>query len=189
MRPHDNSPIATSSPRPRIAGFTILELIVALTVGALVISGARLLLDALSTAAMRLAGEATVNDHRANGERWLRRVVYGIETGTTPGGTFGGDSSSSHFISWCLTPAAWYERCRISLRVVADDTLHGLSAVTSRGDSLMPLLSQHAVSLRYLLTPEQGGIWAKTWSDGPSTPRALGIIAGADTMILRLGEP
>ena len=173
--------------RVRPSGFTLVEVLVALTLGAVIALGARLLLENLGAAASRIAEAARYQDADSNGERLLRSLVGRLEVGTRRAGSFGGDEHEAHFSSWCETPRGWQEQCRVSLRVAATDSLLFLFA-SSPGETVPLLRARHVLALRYLADAAQRGNWLLRWGDGVTAPLALGVIIDTDTLIVRIGE-
>ena len=168
------------------AGFTLVEVTVALAIGALTVLGARMLLENLGEGASRITAAARQGDRDANGERLLRSLVGQIEVGTRT--TFSGDERSARFTTWCETESGWSERCRIALAVQSTDTGPVLTTAMPNGDRLVVRTARRSLRLRYLVDARQGGTWFVSWGDGLLVPRAIGVISDADTLIVRIGE-
>jgi prepilin-type N-terminal cleavage/methylation domain-containing protein len=171
-----------------VAGFTLIEVMVAMTVSAIVLLGARLLLGELADDAARIAAEARSGSEEINGERVLRATIMQMEVGTWPGTTFGGDKNSAAFHSWCDVPRGWRERCRVELAVRAVADSAQLIMVTSVGARLTVLRRQSPMTLRYLSSAASGGTWIRTWGTGITAPVAIGVFTVRDTLIVRIGE-
>ena len=107
----------TSSPMR--VGFTLIEVLVAMTIAATVVVTARLLLERLGDEAMRLAAYAARTDSDANAEQTLRDLVGRLEVGTDDGRRFAGQEQATRFTSWCDVPAGWQERCTVTLAIDA----------------------------------------------------------------------
>jgi prepilin-type N-terminal cleavage/methylation domain-containing protein len=177
--------------RARRAGFTLLEVLVALGLATLVVVSARALLDGLGDAAARIALAARAGDADANAERLLRALASRIEVGTLEAGSFGGTDRAAEFTSWCETPSGWQERCRVNLRVEARDGRPALVTRLSTGEVItIRGASSESVgaSLRYLTDPAAGGVWIREWGTGLAAPVAIGVLLGPDTLIVRVGE-
>jgi len=168
--------------------FTVLELIVALTLGALVIVAARALLETIGEHALRVTATAGQLDADANGERLLRTLAGRLEIGADSADTFGGDASSLSFSSWCQVPRGWLEPCRVRLALVPDHTGVAIVARLSTGENLTIRRGAISDGFRYLASPAAGGSWYGQWGRGLSAPLAFGIIIDGDTMIVRVGE-
>ena len=173
-------------------GFTLIELIVALALGAMILVGAHQVLGSLEDETHALAIRSADTETSANGLRLLRAVAGRVEVGTPEAVAFAGTPIEARFTSWCEVPAGWLERCTV---VLAVDTIRGAPTLIAHIDNapaigLVPNAS--AGALRYLNSAANGGQWFRAWSTGVSAPLALGVIrshAGhADTLIVRIGE-
>jgi len=106
----------------RRAGFTLVELLVALTVSAVVLLGARMISESVADGAERVADQSREDERTANGDHVLRTLLGHAEVATSETETFGGDSTHATFTSWCDVPAGWQERCQVTVRVNAGST-------------------------------------------------------------------
>jgi prepilin-type N-terminal cleavage/methylation domain-containing protein len=169
-------------------GFTLVEVIVALVVGAVVMLSARALLEVLGAQATRVTALGRDADADANGERLLRALIGHVDVGTGERAPFGGDQRSVRFSSWCTVPRGWQERCNAML--VIDSTSRAMSVVArlSTGEVLVLLRGRRIEGFRYLVDASSGGRWFTRWDDGLLVPLAIGILVDADTMIVRIGE-
>lgn len=168
------------------AAFTLVEVLVALVIGALVVLGARVLLEGLSEGATRTIAAAARVDREANGEMLLRDLAGRLEVGTSDSARFAGGPTWTTFDSWCDTPGGWQERCRVTLLVHVDPSGSSLVALAA-GDSVALLHRDALLELRYLDDPRAGGRWFVSWGEGITAPLALGVVAGDDTLIVRIG--
>lgn len=178
---------------PSRRGFTLLEVLVAAMVAAVVLLGADLAYEQLAGNAHALAGAARAGDMSRTQELGLRRLVQQIDvsprtaTGAAPR-TFGGDARRARFTSWCPRPGGWERECDVLLEVVRDTAgIGSVVATTSSGDTAGVVTGKTPTVLRYLLDARNGGNWLAAWGDGPTAPLAIGIIAGTDTTVLRIG--
>jgi hypothetical protein len=57
----------------------------------------------------------------------------------------------------------------------------------STGDTLVAMTVSPDAQLRYLSDPAIGDFWTDRWLARTFLPRAIGIIADPDTLILRIG--
>ena len=173
-------------------GFTLVEVMVALVVGAVVLTSARALFVEIAAGVGRVTSQAREADETANAERLLRALTVRLEVGTDSTRQFGGDERAAHFTSWCDMPSGWQERCPVT---ISFDTLDGrvaLRMVHGGRASVVVVRGLSDGSLRYLGTAADGGTWFRSWGTGPTAPLAIGAIcrtdARVDTLILRIGE-
>jgi prepilin-type N-terminal cleavage/methylation domain-containing protein len=177
-------------------GFTLVELLVALVVGAVVMLGGRLLFQSVADSRARLSRATRHADDDANAERVLRATVSALEVGSGPDAQFGGDEHQTRFTSWCDTPGGWKERCAVTLSVVGDSA--GTVIQDGPGHALVLQLAQQPPvvvrtaftdgALRYLLDAHDGGRWMRVWDRGLSAPLAIAAIVDGDTLILGVGN-
>jgi prepilin-type N-terminal cleavage/methylation domain-containing protein len=172
----------------RRAGFTLVEVLVALALAGVVLLGARTLLEHLADETHGVTQRAASADAIANGERLLRTLAGRLEVGTAESGPFSGTSEAAHFTSWCEVPQGWLERCDVT---IALEQLAGEFALVARLDDAPPLVLRRGFAsgaLRYLNSAAQGGQWFRSWGTGITAPLALGVILDRDTLIIRIGE-
>lgn len=167
--------------------FTLVEVMVALTLGAAAVLAARMLLESLAAGAVRIERAAEADNRNANGERLLRSLVGQIEVGYQQS-TFSGDETSARFSTWCQSASGWLERCRVSLAIELEDNLPSLVATLGDRERVVLRRARSSLGLRYLVDVRDGGTWFVKWGDGFLTPRAIGVVADADTVVVRIGE-
>lgn len=174
-------------PDHRRRGFTIVEIMVALLLSAIVVLGARMLLEQLGDSTSRTVRGAARADRDANGEQLLRDLVRRLEVGTPATAPFAGEPDSASFSSWCDMPAGWQERCTVVIR--AEPTASGMTlSVSAGGMGTQHIRTDKHVELRYLDDAAAGGRWFRSWGAGITAPLAIGLLTGSDTTILRIGE-
>ena len=113
----------------------------------------------------------------------LRDLVKNIETGTDSTTTFWGTERTLRFVSWCADEAAQRQRCNVRLAI---DTV--LTAVTSIDSFVVLMHATDGGYFRSLGDARHGGHWYRSWGPGITVALALGVIAGADTNVLRIGD-
>jgi len=180
----------------RRSGFTLVELMVALVISAMVLIGARLMVEALSDATHRTIAAAHEADRAANADQFLRTLFARLEIGTAADRPFGGNPSSVHFTTWCDNPGGWLERCEALVALEAHGDTNCLVAhLTPRdphgdiGSRTIRVATGFASgALRYLNDPRAGGQWFVQWGDGIVAPLAIGVVLDGDTSIVRIGE-
>ena len=172
----------------RRAGFTLIELVVAIAIASMAMLFARSLLEELADDAERIVKHASDSDEAANGEHLLRELVGRLEVGTDDSTRFGGHERAARFTSWCEMPSGWLERCRVTLALAEKGREPVLVAALSTGEILVLRRGFVFGELRYLADPARGGSWFKSWGGSVTSPLAIGVILDADTLILRIGE-
>lgn len=172
-------------------GFTLLEVLVAVMIAAIVLLAADIVFEQLADSRSVIARSAIKVDRERNAAftmvRWVAQVDVSPRSG--PGAqprSFGGNDTSATFVSWCFAPGGWERECEVTLHV-ADDTNAAIVANASTGESVQLTMHHKDAALRYLLDARGGGHWLQSWGEGPTTPLAIGIVSGADTLVLRIG--
>jgi prepilin-type N-terminal cleavage/methylation domain-containing protein len=175
----------TRSDRP---GFTLIELLVALLVGAMIVLGARLMLEGVADDAHRVTSVAQRADNEANAERLLRSTVAAIDVSGSGVQAFDGDARAARFSSWCARPAGWQERCAVTLTITGDSGATALMLTLGGGAPLEIRAGSRHGELLYLADVRDGGHWVSSWNTGLTAPIAIGAVIDADTLVLAIGE-
>lgn len=170
----------------RRPGFTLVEILVALVLSALVVLGARMLLEQLADSAHRTVTGAARDDRNANAEQLLRELTRRIEVGTVGAVHFAGEPDSARFTSWCDVPAGWQERCIVRLRIRRSPQGATLN-LSAAGTPPQYIRAASDMELRYLDDASAGGRWFRSWGAGITAPIAIGLVADGDTTVLRIG--
>lgn len=172
-------------------GFTLVELIVAMTITVGMLLAARMMFEQITAAGTALTQRAFGRDSAADTDAQLGALVRNIDrsavgidsvarTDAADSTTaFVGEPNVAHFTSWCVDSAS-RARCRV---VVSID--HDLTVVTGRQKLVVP--STERGSLRYLHSARDGGQWYRSWPASGQIPLALGVLRGRDTTVLPTG--
>jgi prepilin-type N-terminal cleavage/methylation domain-containing protein len=169
-------------------GFTLIELIVAISIGAVVLLIARALVDALGEHVEHSAAAARHEDADANGERLLRNVMANVQVGDENHATLDGDAVSVDLLSWCQSARGWMERCSVSISLEPDGQGLALLASLSSAKRVVVWRANRSIELRYLADATAGGTWRTEWHQKFATPRAIALVSDGDTTIIRIGE-
>jgi prepilin-type N-terminal cleavage/methylation domain-containing protein len=172
----------------RRIGFTLLELLVAMTIATMAVLAARVLIEQLADAAQGIVGQGSESDEDANSERVLRELVRRLEVGTDDSTRFAGQERIARFTSWCDVPRGWLERCRVTLALDTRGREPVLAAALSTGEMIVLRRGFASGELRYLSDAARGGSWYRSWGVSITAPLAIGLVLDADTLILRIGE-
>jgi prepilin-type N-terminal cleavage/methylation domain-containing protein len=170
------------------AGFTLMEVVVALALAGGLLLGARWMLAAAGDGAERVIAEAGEADRAANAERLLRDLALRTEARFREGPRFRGDGRAVRWGSWCDVPAGWQERCEVTLALLRGRERNVL-ALSLPGGALVPVRAGFSDGkLLYLRSAREGGIWADRWDSDPELPLAIGVVLDRDTLLVRIGR-
>jgi prepilin-type N-terminal cleavage/methylation domain-containing protein len=141
-------------PRKRctIRGFTLIEIMVALTLGSVVALFAHRIFLGVTDGTHRLSEAREQLDRAANARRWLEQAFESLVVGDG-GWAFDGDSNRVVFGAWQQTAQGRLGRQR--LRIQHHDTR--LVALLPSGDSLVLADSAAEVNFDYLLATDEVG--------------------------------
>lgn len=148
-------------------GFTLIELMVALVVTAILAVMTHQIFATVTDTARRLDVASAREDSLRNGDRWLRQAFLSLEAGGEAG-SFEGHADRVSFAGWLETPDGWMERCRVELAVL-DTALRASACSTSfalRG-------GVESVAFDYLLEPGANTRWVRDWVSPVSAPLAV----------------
>src|SRR6266516_1636673 len=96
------------------AGFTLIEVLVALTIGAIVVLFAHELFGAVADRGRTLTVARAALDRSTNARRWLDATFLSPDVGTEGAGSFDGRPDHAAFTTWLLMPDGWFERSTVS---------------------------------------------------------------------------
>jgi prepilin-type N-terminal cleavage/methylation domain-containing protein len=175
----------------RHSGFTLIEVLVALVVGAIVLLGAQRILATLSDQAHALTRHATDSDRDANGERMLRDLLGRLEIGSPGTIPFTGSPDTVRFSSWCEAAEGWLERCNVTLSFAPRGDREVLRAQVGHAAPFDLVGGFSAGAFRYLESAAAGGQWFQRWGTGITAPLGIGVVVeqehAVDTMLIRIG--
>ncbi len=160
---------AFCAPTSTVAGFTLIEVLVALTIGAIVVLFAHELLGAVADRGRTLTVARAALDRSANARRWLDATFLSLDVGTEGAGGFDGRPDHAAFASWLLTPDGWFERRTVSLARDNDR----LVASVAPGQPIALMDSVAELALDYLLEPGAESRWVREWVSPVSAPVAV----------------
>ena len=118
-------------------GFTLLELILALSLTGAAMLGAVLLLDQLDDGTARIVARRADTDREANGARLLRWIIFEAHVSPDTMLKFVGDDRSASFQSLCDVPGGWSEPCDATLTIDDRGDSSAIVADLSIGGSLV----------------------------------------------------
>lgn len=173
--------------RLRRIGFSLLEVMIALTVGSAAVALAAALLRATADQSAMASEQVRSVNIDAVGERVVRRLVGQMEWSRTGDPLPSGTSNRMQFVSWCDVAAGWQERCLVELELPQEGD-GGVIARSSVGGTQRLMSGRPVAAILFLVSSSGGGEWADRWLDATSLPRAVGLDVGSDTLILRVGD-
>jgi prepilin-type N-terminal cleavage/methylation domain-containing protein len=150
-------------------GFTLVEVLVALTIGALVVLVAHQVVGGVADQGKTLTAGREALDRRANARRWLQATFLSLDVGTDGATGFDGRPDHVAFTTWLLTPDGWFER----RHVVLDREGERLVAIVMPERSIALVDSVSDVQLDYLLEPGAESRWVREWVSSESAPGAV----------------
>ncbi len=155
--------------RPRVPrGFTLVEVLVALAITALVTLLAHQLFATVVDSGHRAVVTRRALDREANARRLLGAAFLSLDVGSDSTGGFVGRPDRASFTAWLPTPEGWSELRKVTVGFEA-------SAWVARWDGERVLLadSVEAVGLDYLLEPGVQAAWVQEWISAVSAPLAV----------------
>jgi prepilin-type N-terminal cleavage/methylation domain-containing protein len=169
------------------AGFTLVELLVALSIGAAVLMSARALLDGLADHARSTVRAMHDTDAEANGERLARQLAGNLIIAPDLAPSFVGAETEASFDSWCPAARGGLERCGVRLALASSGKDLGVVLSLSTGATVVLLRGANA-NLRYLSDAADGGHWQEVWRQPQTPPLAVAATVGGRSLVLRIGE-
>src|SRR3989442_6744197 len=165
-------------------GFTLIEVSVALLVGALGVAAAPGVFAGVAHRGRALAAARRALDQEMNARRWLEATFLSLDVGTDSSGGFAGHADRVEFAAWQPSADGWFERRRIAL----GRSDQQLVAIVMGGDPVALRDSVKDVAFDYLLEPGADARWVPEWLSPVSAPLAVRLrlttVAGrVDTLL------
>lgn len=178
-------------PRSR-GGFTLIEVLLALTLGAVTVLLAHAVFGAVAGGGRTLVMTRQRLDREMNARRWLAATFWSVETDSVA--RFEGRSTELAFTAWQQTASGWFVRRRISLGQAGERFV----ASVTPGDRITLADSVRDVAVDYLLEPGLNGRWVREWVSPTAPPFAIRVRLGrrvassgeshTDTLLFLIGE-
>ena len=168
--------------KPR-AGFTLVEVLVALTLAAVVAVVARAMGEVIGVTEKSIGVATLERDRLMNAERHLRSLALRAVVNDAQDRRFVGRPDSVSFASFCDTRGGWQEVCRVSMSLSNENGRWIVLHRPGEQPAMIPLPEDAA--LRYLLSaPDR---WVDAWDSGITMPLAIGISGATRRVVLRIG--
>jgi prepilin-type N-terminal cleavage/methylation domain-containing protein len=168
------------------AGFTLIELVVALAITSLLALTAHALLAGVLDASDALRRSAPPQERGVLARAWLLEACRTLEVGTAASGGFEGNATSARFSARLPGEEGWITRRPVS--VAASDRALTLSVGPIQ---VAPIDSADGVTLDYLVDGAGDGGWVSGWSSPVSAPLAIRVrwttAEAADTLLCPIG--
>jgi prepilin-type N-terminal cleavage/methylation domain-containing protein len=156
----------------RLRGFTLVEVLIAVTVSGVVVLLAHAVFTAVTDAGREIQAARLALDRDANGRRWMQGAFLSLDVGTdSAAGPFEGRPDHVAFGAWIETAGGWFLRQRVELR-------HERCEFEASMGSAAPIIladSVTAVAFDYLLEPGENTTWVREWISPVSAPLAVRI--------------
>jgi prepilin-type N-terminal cleavage/methylation domain-containing protein len=169
-------------------GLTMFEIVIALALAGIVLTGGALLLDELGDANARVFSASSAEAKTNNGARTLERFFADARPAADSSERFAGDSRTAIYATLCDTPSGWRERCRVKLMIDSLADSSAIIALSDRGDALTLGRVAGAATFRYVDLSARDTTWFVRWSASVALPHAMAIVAGADTTVMPVGS-
>jgi len=166
---HERSGRLSPGRRPGVnqRGFTLLEILVALNVSAIVVLLAHAIFTAVTDGARQVQAARMALDREANARRWMQAALLSLDVGSdSAAGPFEGHPDRMAFGAWLEKSGGWFERRRIELRRSGSDF---------DADTMVLADSVTDVAFDYLLEPGEDTKWVREWISPVSAPLAVRI--------------
>jgi prepilin-type N-terminal cleavage/methylation domain-containing protein len=158
----------------RRAGFTLIEVIVALMIAGMIALLAHALFAAAADGAQRLEAVRSRMDQDQNGRSFLRGALLALEAGAEAG-PFEGEPHRLRFSTWLLTSDGWSERRTVVLALAGSRWTASLASRPASETVLADSVAE--LNFDYLLKPGADAHWVTDWHSEVSAPLAVRVRA------------
>ncbi len=178
-----------SCPVGATCGFTLIEVMIALVVGSMAVTGSAALLIGLSNQHASVQELTSSADRDGNGIRVLTDLVSSIRQGPElPPGLVGGPSRVE-LRTHCISERGWTEPCEAELRFEPADESSAAAVLVVASDPpsrrWVLWIAESGGHFTFLAQSADGGTWTREWTGG-RPPLALGVVTDGDTLLVAI---
>jgi prepilin-type N-terminal cleavage/methylation domain-containing protein len=174
--------------RNPLAGFTLLEVIVALTLAALIVTLIRAVFAVLDDGLRGVAVASSEMDRAGNAFRWLQAAFAGAYAETESDAEFRGGRDGVSLAAWDVDSLGRSVRGRITIAAAGGH----LIAATATGQVIALADSVASLECDYLLGLGADQHWMQQWTSPAGLPRAVRLRLDrhqrADTLLFVVGQ-
>jgi prepilin-type N-terminal cleavage/methylation domain-containing protein len=171
-------------------GYTLLEIVVALALAAVVVQTGAGVLDQVATHGRHIDHDATSITRTGTGDLLLARLIADATTSTDTTQQFAGDPRAIEFTTRCERPAGFSASCRMTLSIdaTADSSAIIARSIDGRLLHLLTLRRQlGSASFVFLHPSRHDSSWTTHWQTAVTLPAAVAVTTPHDTLILPIG--
>jgi prepilin-type N-terminal cleavage/methylation domain-containing protein len=168
-------------------GFTLVELLAALSISGLAMLAGVMLLDQVTDGSSRIARAGRIAARHGNGSRLLRQLLLDAHVTGDSVDRFRGDERSVDVSTLCQQPDGWMEPCRASLGVDWRGDTSVVTASLATGERLELARYSARAELRYFDAIPSHSAWLQRWAVSIAMPVAIAFVSAGDTAIYPLG--
>lgn len=169
-------------------GFTLIEVMVALVLTAIVVGAAYQIFTSAIDVSARVDTAGVAHARATNARRWLSAALGSVDITRDTGGEFAGETARLTFTTWLLTGDGWFEPNRVSI----EETGGGVAASGDQGVAILLFPRARLAGIDYLGRLGEDSPWLSGWESAITAPMAVRIRvahdARIDTLLLRVGE-
>jgi hypothetical protein len=173
----------------RRVGFTIVELIAALTLATTLLVTAHLGLSTMARWRTVVSQQAGALATEGEGMNLLAEHLLMAEAAESRGARFLGDPDGATFRSHCRTAFGWLEPCEVMLQVYREIGRSRLQFREEQGHWKELVAVDGPLELRYLARVDSTRQWRPLWAASGARPLAVAIVLARDTVVLQGSAP